>query len=270
MSPSFVLQIAFYAVVFCFIAIRWRLVLRAAWNAKWILALVAIAVASSAWSQDPFFTLRRSIVLLATTVYGIYFGGRFTIPEQLRLLSWTFALVVFSSLFMVIVLPQYGVDHGVFFGAWQGAFTQKNVLARAMVLAALVFYFVRPPTVTLDSLDWHRGVTLSPRGISISNGSHRTYPHDSGPATVSGWPDLTLLFWSLSMSGIGTIVIALAFLIWTYQSQLLALVGTRPDANRTNGSMECGTGFHLAAPMVGLRVRRLLGGNARCHPLQSS
>ena len=83
--PALTVQVAFYAVAFCFIAIRWRPVLRAAWNAKWILALVAIAVASSAWSQDPLFTLRRSIVLLATTLYAIYFGGRFTITEQLRL-----------------------------------------------------------------------------------------------------------------------------------------------------------------------------------------
>ena len=182
--PWLALQLALYAVAFCFIAIRWRLVLRAARNATWILALVAIAVASSAWSQDPSFTLRRSIVLLATTVYGIYFGGRFTVAEQLRLLSWTFALVVCSSLFMVIFLPQYGVDHGIFFGAWQGAFHQKNMLARAMVLAALVFYFVKPSSGQLDSPDWNRVVTLSHRGISISNRSHCTYPHDSGLAIV--------------------------------------------------------------------------------------
>ena len=135
--------------------------------------------------KTQFSTLRRSLVLLATTVYGIYFGGRFTIPEQLRLLSWTFALVVFSSLFMVILLPQYGVDHGVFFGAWQGAFPQKNMLARAMVLAALVFYFVRPSARQLDSLDWNRGVTLSPRGISLRDGSHRTNTHSNSNSPIA-------------------------------------------------------------------------------------
>ena len=110
-------------------------------DAKWILALVAFAIASSAWSLDPVFSVRRSLVLLATTIYGIYFGGRFTIAEQLRLLSWTFALVIFSNLLMVIFLPQYGVDHGDYFGAWLGAFPQKNLTARAMVVAALVFLF---------------------------------------------------------------------------------------------------------------------------------
>ncbi len=222
--PYLVLQIVLYAVVFFFIVIRWRPVLRAAKNATWILALVAIAVASSAWSQDPSFTLRRSLVLVATTMYGIYFGGRFTVAEQLRLLSWTFALVVCSSFFMVIFLPKYGVDHGVFLGAWQGAFAQKNMLARAMVLAALVFCFVSPPTIR-----WIRwmGIVASLCLIAASR-------------SVTGAIVLILMISALLlfrlarlnltflvpvMSGIGTIVIALAFLIWTDQSTLLADVG---------------------------------------------
>ena len=221
------IQLALYAVAFCFIAIRWRSVLRAARNATWIFALVGIAVASSAWSPDPFFTLRRSIVLLATTLYGIYFGGRFTIPEQLRLLSWTFALVVLSSLLIVVFLPQYGVGQGIFSGAWQGAFPQKNMLARAMVLAAVVFYFVKP-----SPFGWIRriGILLS---ICLLVASR----------SVTGVIVLILMIAALQlhrlarsqitflipvMIGIGTLGTALAFLIYARQSDLLALVGRSP------------------------------------------
>ena len=214
----------FYAVAFCFIAIRWRPVLRAAWNAKWILALVAIAVASSAWSQDPLFTLRRSIVLLATTLYAIYFGGRFTITEQLRLLTWAFALVVISSLFMVVCLPHYGVDHGFYSGTWRGVFIQKNGLARAMLPAALVFYFVRLPAV-----NWIRWIGILASFCLIA-----------GSRSVTGAIVFVLMIAVLLLSrvarlnltalvpvitGVGALGIALAFLIWTSHSELLMMVG---------------------------------------------
>lgn len=138
------LQLAFYAVAGLFIASNWQTVVEGAKSVKWIVGLLLIAIASTAWSQDPSFTLRRSIVLVATTVFGIYFGSRFTVPQQLRLLAWTCALVVLSSFAIAIVLPRYGVDHFLHPGDWQGAFTQKNMLARIMVLAVMVFYFARP------------------------------------------------------------------------------------------------------------------------------
>ena len=224
--PSLALQIALYAVVFVFVAVCWRVVLRAAMDAKWILALVAVAVASSAWSLDPVFSARRSLVLLATTVYGIYFGGRFTIPEQLRLLSWAFALVIFSNLFMVILMPQYGVDHGVFLGAWLGAFPQKNLTARAMVVAALVFFFARPSPVS--RIRWI-GVAASLCLVAASRSVTGSI------MVIILIVIITVIASPLSklkptalipvMSGVGALVIPLAFLIWTHQSQLLALVG---------------------------------------------
>ena len=138
---AFAVQAAFYTVAFFFIVLHWRTVLRGAWNAKWILLLVLVPVASTVWSQHPLVTLKRSIVMLATTAFGIYFGSRFTVPQQLRLLGCTCALIVFTSFFMAIFLPQYGIDHLFFPGAWLGAFSHKNALGSAMVLSVLVFHF---------------------------------------------------------------------------------------------------------------------------------
>jgi exopolysaccharide production protein ExoQ len=244
------IQIALYVVAFCFIARRWSDFLRATWNVKWILALVSIAVVSSAWSQDPLFTLRRSIVLLATTMYAIYFAGRFTIAEQLRLLSWTFALIVFSSLFMVVVLPQYGVDHGAFFGVWQGAFPQKNMLARAMVLASVVFYFVRPPTVK-----WVRWIGIAASlCLLVATGS------------VTGVIVLILMISTLLLArlaranltfmipvmiAIGTLGIALAFVIWTGHSDLLALVGRSPTLTGRTELWKTLPAYILRRPWLG-------------------
>jgi len=142
---AFTVQTAFYLVALCLVALHWRRFIHGAWNAKWIVLLVLVAVVSTGWSQDPLFTLRRSAVMLASTAFGIYFGSRFTVSEQLSLLGWTCALFVFASASLAIFLPQYGVDHVLFPGAWRGTFTHKNTLGRAMVFSMLVFYFARPP-----------------------------------------------------------------------------------------------------------------------------
>jgi exopolysaccharide production protein ExoQ len=142
-AVEFAIQGALYAVVFCFIAMDWKAVLRGALNAKWILALVTVAIVSASWSQDPLITLRRAAVLFATTLFGIYLATRFDVPNQLRLFAWTYGFVICASFLCAIFLPQYGIDHSIHIGDWQGAFYQKNMLARAMVIATLVFLSVR-------------------------------------------------------------------------------------------------------------------------------
>ncbi len=145
-SIELIIQSVFYAGMFCFIAIRWRSVLNGACNAKWILALLMVAFISTTWSDDPAITLRRAIALCATTAFGVYFATQFDVDQQLQLLAWTCALVIIASFVFSIFLPRFGVDHVVHYGDWQGAFNQKNMLARAMVLATLVFLFVRFPS----------------------------------------------------------------------------------------------------------------------------
>jgi exopolysaccharide production protein ExoQ len=142
-AVAFAIQGVLYAVAFCFIAARWRSVFQGACNAKWIVALLMVAFASTAWSQDPMITLRRAVILCATTAFGIYFATRFDVPGQLRLLAWTCGLVICASFLCAIFLPQYGIDHTVHYGDWQGAFHQKNTLARVMVLSLFVFLFAR-------------------------------------------------------------------------------------------------------------------------------
>jgi O-antigen ligase len=137
-------QMALYSVAFCFIALDWPRFLDGARRARWVVALSLIAAASAAWSQDPVFTLRRSAVLFATTAFGVYFGSRYSISEQLRLLAWTCALIVLTSFGLGLFLPDYGVDHLLHPGDWRGVFIHKNVLARVMLLSVLVFHFVRP------------------------------------------------------------------------------------------------------------------------------
>ena len=68
-----------------------RAILEAIRSNKLLVGLVLIALFSTVWSADPGLTLRRSIALLATTLFGVDFAVRYSIRDQLRLLAIAWA-----------------------------------------------------------------------------------------------------------------------------------------------------------------------------------
>ena len=146
------IKITLYTITLFYTIRWWRSFIATVWSIRWVLVPVLIAAFSVIWSQHPFLTFRGSAVLIATTVFGVYFGTRYTVPQQLRLLAWTFSLVVIASFLFAFFLPAYGIDQGVTFGDWRGVFIQKNGLAEAMVFAFFVFLFV--PASSRSLLRW--------------------------------------------------------------------------------------------------------------------
>lgn len=136
-------QIPLYCLAILFCALHWTVVWEAAREVKWILALTAMTVVSAGWSQIPLFTLRRGLILAGTTAFGIYFGARFDIKEQLRILVRVCAIVIGLSFVFIVFLPQYGLDSTFHNGSWRGIFAQKNSLGRMAVFSAIVFYFAQ-------------------------------------------------------------------------------------------------------------------------------
>ncbi len=135
--------------VVMFLMVTWwkrfiPIVIRA--NFLWV--LVAIAVASVFWSDAPSRTLSNVINLIRLTLFGVYFGVRHSLKEQLRLLAWALGICALLSLVLALALPSYGVmgrgslvnpqtiAHA---GAWQGAYGHKNPLGRIMTLSTLIF-----------------------------------------------------------------------------------------------------------------------------------
>ncbi len=149
------IKIAFYCVACALISYNLRPWLRGVWNIKWVLLPVALCLASIAWSQFPGLTVRGSAVLTASTLFGVYVGVRYSVREQLNILAWVLGVGIWMSFAFVIILPDYGINHDVTPGAWQGAFAQKNNFAQIMVLAILVFGFWRP-----ESRSWVRWVAV--------------------------------------------------------------------------------------------------------------
>jgi len=137
------IQAVMYGITLGFVVLHWRKFISALRASGWVVALALLAVASTLWSSDPAFTLRRSLVVVATTMFGIYFGSRYQLPRQLRLLAWTFILLAVLSAACALWLPQYGIDKQLHRGDWQGILGQKNLLGKAMVVGMTVLWSVQ-------------------------------------------------------------------------------------------------------------------------------
>lgn len=130
---------------------RWRRI-TAAIRAVWpLMALVAFAALSTAWSDNPLLTLRRSALLLFSTVLAVYLGERYSVEEQIQVLASTFCIMIGAILVLRVVAPSYVVDYVSHPGAWKGLSAYKNAFGQYMAIAVAVFLLVR-----FRRLDWLR------------------------------------------------------------------------------------------------------------------
>jgi exopolysaccharide production protein ExoQ len=117
-----------------------------------LVALLAWTIASVMWSDAPDVTLRRSLALLGTSFVGVYLAARYSLESQLRLLGAGLGLVVTYNAYLAFRQP--GVLSA---GEFAGGFVHKNVLAKMMALATLVFL----------SMAWNRRVRI----VALSAGA---------------------------------------------------------------------------------------------------
>lgn len=143
LSSSVLLQLVYltiYFVTFLLLLKHWRQVLNLLISEKFTFLLVGVAIVSVLWSYEPTITLRRSIALSGTTLFGLYLAIRYSISHQLRLLGWTLGIAISLCFLFVLFFPQYGIMGGyVHDGIWRGIYTHKNVLGKVMSLSLFVF-----------------------------------------------------------------------------------------------------------------------------------
>jgi O-antigen ligase len=128
-----------YIITACLLFKHWQNIINLLIKEKYILLLISLALVSVLWSELPIITIKRSIALTGTTLFGLYFALRYPIKEQLKLLGWTFGLVISLSFIFVVAFPEYGIMGGVHQGIWRGIYTHKNSLGNIMALSSIVF-----------------------------------------------------------------------------------------------------------------------------------
>jgi O-antigen ligase len=109
-----------------------------------IMSLPVLAFFSIAWSQFAMITLVHAVMLGANMAFAFYLMERFSINDILKLLLIVGALASIGSLFLIVFLPQYGVQNrsSLVSGAWEGIFGQKNICGLVMTSLLLPAFFV--------------------------------------------------------------------------------------------------------------------------------
>jgi exopolysaccharide production protein ExoQ len=118
---------------------------------------VALNLVSVLWSDVPGETVTNLIPVLRVTVFGLYFGTRYSLRDQVQMVAWVFGVGAIASVFVAIALPYYGImGYGlitnsqqiVHEGIWRGAFIHRNILSAMMAIGLLasLFCMVRVPS----------------------------------------------------------------------------------------------------------------------------
>ncbi|MEM0326366.1 MAG: O-antigen ligase [Desulfurococcaceae archaeon] len=134
---------ALYGMTFLLILGRLPHFIKLALKDKLLLLLVGLAFISVAWSREPAVTLRRSLALIGTTLFGMYLAMRFSLREWLTLLAWALGLAALLSLVFALLIPSWGVMQHIHEGSWRGIYVHKNILGRIMVIAMLALILLQ-------------------------------------------------------------------------------------------------------------------------------
>jgi len=114
-----------------------------------IFIFVLLAILSLIWSILFQVTLYKIIVLIMSTIMGIYIGDKMSSRQFLDVLGWFFTVLCILNLGSVLLFPQYSIMPKEFYHlAWKGIFWHRNYLGCFMALGIAVFL--------LKLLDWKK------------------------------------------------------------------------------------------------------------------
>jgi exopolysaccharide production protein ExoQ len=143
-----------FAITAALLAVRYRGLIAMLARSKPLLLLLGFAVLSVVWSKAPDVTLRRSMALIGTSLFGFYLATRYSLMEQLKLVGLVTSIVAVLSAATAILMPSIGVMGGQHEGAWRGVFMHKNELARLMVLGAASSLLISGGNWFLRCMKW--------------------------------------------------------------------------------------------------------------------
>ena len=110
---------------------------RVFWGAVALLPLLLLAGISTQWSILPDFTLRRTVALGFTSLFGLYLAARFDWRELIGLLAGVFLILALGSYASVLVAPNWAITQDIHQGAWKALWFQKNALGQMMAWGTL-------------------------------------------------------------------------------------------------------------------------------------
>ncbi len=139
---SSLLQQFLYITTLLLLLARGQSTVRAMIRDPTVWMLIIYTFLSFLWSDFPSLSKRKGITTIQTSYFGLYVASRFTMKQQLQMLAWVFGFIAVFSFVFTLAFPGSAIEAGANAGSWRGPFTQKNLLARFMVLGAIVCLLV--------------------------------------------------------------------------------------------------------------------------------
>ncbi|MEX0827743.1 MAG: O-antigen ligase family protein, partial [Haliea sp.] len=128
-----------------------------------LVLLLSLFFASSLWSIAPDITIRRSVVVAGFAISLLHSVAALEPRVLLQALGLGASMLVIGSLFVSLVLPQYGtMMEGEYAGAFRGVFGHKNLFAKNMVACAVVL-----GCCAYATKGWRRKVYVALAGVAL-------------------------------------------------------------------------------------------------------
>ena len=132
-----------YAVTLIFAAWRLQDVVAIVWRMPFIVMLMVLIALSVFWSIDTGLTMRRTIAIGMTTLFGIYLAARYDWQNLLAILAIAWLILGVGSFLVSVAVPSFGqetyIEH---YGAWKGLWFTKNAMGGHMARASFLFAFL--------------------------------------------------------------------------------------------------------------------------------
>jgi O-antigen ligase len=103
--------------------------------------LLTVTLASCLWSLAPPITLQKAVSLVGTTMLGVFIGYSCPPPRLMRVLHWTFALLIVSSVIVALLFPE-PVAGELKQLRWRGIMADKNNFGAAAAFATIFFVVI--------------------------------------------------------------------------------------------------------------------------------
>ncbi len=104
--------------------------------------LLVLPLASALWSVDRDMTLFRTMMLVGTSLFGLFLGWHYERAHMIRLLAIGVSLNLGISLVLIVAVPSIGIDSSAAWaGTWVGAYMHKNGLGAAVGIAMLILFY---------------------------------------------------------------------------------------------------------------------------------
>jgi exopolysaccharide production protein ExoQ len=226
-----------YVVSVFLLILRWKKAIYTLSKDWTIWVLTLMGPVSVIWSTNPTITLPRSIALIGTSLVGLYLASRYSVREQLKLLGWSFLLIIILSFLFAILIPYYGtMDRGIHAGAWRGIFLHKNVLGKLMGLSGIIFLVL---VMDLRENRWFAwtGLVLSCSLLVLSRSSSSMINFLSVVALVPIYNTFRWRYYLMIPAIIAITILAGGMSLWLDQNAgiLLGSIGKDPTlTGRTN------------------------------------